>query len=76
MPPADVFDDAPRKHMSRTSTHDSSTRLLPGLALNRALALLRVPGDRKAKRINAVNAVADALAAHPHLLTNMLGAWA
>ena len=37
MPPADVFDDAPRKHMSPHVTHDSSTRLLPGLALNRAL---------------------------------------
>ena len=74
MPPADVFDDAPRKHLAPHVTHDSSTRLLPGLALNRALALLRVPGDRKVKRLNAVNAVADALAAHPHLLTNMLGA--
>ena len=74
LPQCDVFDDAPRRHTKPHTTHDSSSRLLPGLALNRALALLRVPGDRKEKRISATNAVADALAAHPHLLTNMLGA--
>ena len=74
-----LFDDAPRScaapcRAGGAGLPEGTTALLPGLALNRALALRRSDLDDPSARKRAVAAVADALAAHPQLLTSMLRA--
>ena len=65
-----LYDGEPRPHppMPRGAAR-STTALLPGVALSRGLALLRLE-----RRPAAVRAVADALAMFPHLLECLLDA--
>lgn len=66
-----LFDDPPRAAKTKPAGRlaPSTTALLPGLCLNRGLALLRL--DRRSE---AVRAVAEALSMFPHLLACVLDA--